>query len=379
MTSSPPAASLSNFEELSHYLVPPGEGVFAVSTGRAQREAASARYLGVEEVKREAWRFAVEKALQARVAMLAIPSDNGAGIVRGAARGPEAIREALGHAPCAEFGDVFSIPHLLDDDMLNGRQIEQCQIALYPNVDPTWRKRFPVSPLSMAGRVAALIHTLAPDLRLFALGGDHSVTWPIIRELAQCYIAADRVAQLGILHFDAHTDLSPIRLGVDYCFATWAYHANLLLGRDQPQGPNQRLLQIGIRASARSQEHWESTQGVRQIWAKEARDLRPVQLANLVVEHFLARGVTDLYVTNDIDATDSHWAAACGTPEADGLEPDAILAILEALRDGPFRIVGGDLVEVAPGLSLDAAASARTVDCARSYALAMLETLQLAP
>ena len=62
-----------------------------------------------------------------------------------------------------------------------------------------------------------------------------------------------KVGVSGLLHFDAHTDLLQERLGIQYCFATWAYHANELLRRDG------RLVQVGIRASGRSQSHWESS------------------------------------------------------------------------------------------------------------------------
>ena len=55
----------------------------------------------------------------------------------------------------------------------------------------------------------------------------------------------------------------PERLGVKYCFATWAYHANDLLGRGG------RLVQVGVRASGQPREHWERTLGVRQFWAAE--------------------------------------------------------------------------------------------------------------
>ena len=47
------------------------------------------------------------------------------------------------------------------------------------------------------------------------------------------------------------------------CFATWAYHANELVGRGG------RLVQVGVRASGARSEHWESTLGVRQFWADE--------------------------------------------------------------------------------------------------------------
>ena len=107
-------------------------------------------------------------------------------------------------------------------------------------------------------------------------------------------------------------------------------------------------------------------------WADEARAQSPAWLANEVVTHLEAHGCHRVYVTNDIDGTDAHWAGACGTPEPNGLSPEAVLAVYDAIRSGPFEVLGADLVEVAPGLSLDPEASARTVATAARYARASL-------
>lgn len=354
-------------DELALYIVPPGQGVYAVTTGKAELAERTARYLGASFDPTGRWREHLERAVLEPVALLAIPSDTGAGIVRGAARGPEAIRDKLGGAPVADLGDVFTVPHLLDDAMLSRTQIEACQDALYASVELGRRRSLPVSPLSTAGRALELLAALNPRQKIMMLGGDHTVTWPVIAHV----IARDpRPEELGILHFDAHTDLSPERLGVAICFATWAYHANRLLGA---QG---RLLQVGIRASGYSRDHWERAEGVRQIWASEALGLGAEGLAGAVVEHFRERGVRRLYVTNDIDGTDSYFAAACGTPEPNGLTPELVVRTLAAVGAAGFDVVGADLVELAPGLSLDRAASERSVATAAEYVRASLELLR---
>ena len=117
-----------------------------------------------------------------------------------------------------------------------------------------------MAPLSIAERAVGELLARNPRLRIFMLGGDHSVAWPVVAALAR------HVREpWAIVHVDAHTDLLPERLGVRLCFATWAYHANELLGRGG------RLVQVGVRASSRSKQHWESTLGVRQFWADEVR------------------------------------------------------------------------------------------------------------
>jgi agmatinase len=203
------------------------------------------------------------------------------------------------------------------------------------------------------------------------LGGDHTVSWPVLAPLLE-----GPTDDLGIVHFDAHTDLLPERLGIRYCFATWAYHANAaLLANASPSAPRERMIQIGIRASGKPRAHWERTLGVRQVWADEARSLDPDALAQLVVEHLRERGVTRIYLTNDIDGTDAHFAAACGTPEPDGLTPEQVCAVISAVGRA-FDVIGADLVELAPGLSLDAKAAARTVQTALEYTYETLTSLQ---
>ena len=149
------------------------------------------------------------------------------------------------------------------------------------------------------------------------LGGDHSVAWPVVAALG----ARTRREPWAIVHLDAHTDLLPERLGVRICFATWAYHANELLGRGG------RLVQIGVRASSRPKQHWESTLGVRQFWADEvARAATPV--IDDVIAHLRALGVERVYLSNDIDATDARRAPSTGAPEADGLAPAFVRALI---------------------------------------------------
>lgn len=364
----PDPGSLSvdeQLDELGWLLRPPGQGIHAVSSGKRELLAKTRAYLGDFDEHRP-WREHLAAVLAAKpaVAMLAIPSDTGAGIVRGAARGPEAIRGALGCAPVPDLGDVFCIPHLLSEDMLAQHQRMRCQDALWPELEVGRRRTLPVSPVGMAERARRLLLALAPDSKLFMIGGDHTVTWPVIAPLLEL----DRVHELGIVHFDAHTDLLPERLGVRICFATWAFHANAALGGGQ------RMIQIGIRASGRDRGHWERELEVRQIWAHEALELGAERLAAGVIEHLRARGVRRVYVSNDIDGTDAHWAAACGTPEPGGLTPAMVVAVIQAVGR-EFELVGADVVELAPGLSLDREASERSVATAALYTRETLAAL----
>ncbi|EDM79261.1 Arginase/agmatinase/formiminoglutamase [Plesiocystis pacifica SIR-1] len=360
-------------DELSRYLRPPGQGIHAVSTGRAELARQTAAYLGPSWNPEEPWRAHLARALDSLgaestpVAMWAIPSDTGAGIVRGAARGPEAIRAGLGQAPVVDLGDVFSIPQLLDEAMLAESQRHRCQDALWPDLPEARRRQLMVSPMGMAARARALLLEAVPGLRLMTLGGDHTVSGPVLAPLLEAESAESRL-DLGIVHFDAHTDLLPSRLGIDLCFATWAYHANVALGGGE------RMIQLGIRASGRGRSHWEADLDVRQLWGDECEGVPGGELAARVVEHLRARGVTRVYLSNDIDGTDAHWAAACGTPEPGGLRPEQVEAVIRGVG-ASFDVIGADLVELAPGLSLDVEASRRSVETAVRYTRESLAAL----
>jgi agmatinase len=167
-----------------------------------------------------------------------------------------------------------------------------------------------------------------------------------------------------IVQPDAHTDLLAERLGVRMCFATWTYHANDLVGR------NKRVIQVGVRASGKPKEHWESSLGVRQFWADEiASD--PEGALDAVLSAVRATGLP-VYLSNDIDGTDDSIADACGTPEPGGLSADWLLTLIERLgREA--GVAGADVMEVAPLLGADG--GRETLRVAARYARASLNAL----
>jgi agmatinase len=359
-------------EELALLLRPAGGGIFTVSTGRAEQEDLQRRLYDAADVQSvdRRWREALASVTTARVAILGIPSDTGAGLVRGASFGPQGIRQSVltlcadwsgmsRDAGLVDVGDVFVIPHLLHDQMLNEAQIRACRAALYPGVEADQAAQLPVSPLSIAERVVEILLALNPQLRIFMLGGDHSVTWPVVAALAR------HVREpWAIVHPDAHTDLLPERLGVKYCFATWAYHANQALGRGG------RLVQVGIRASGRPRAHWEETLGVRQFWASEIAERGGDAVIAEVIAHLRAIAVRRVYISNDIDATDAGLAPSTGAPAGDGLSVDFVRSLIARVGEA-FPLLGGDIVEVAPPIG-SPADSKRTTEVAACY---MLETL----
>jgi arginase family enzyme len=361
-------------DELAQLLRPAGAGVHTVSTGRVAQERLSARLYGASQPVdvAKAWRHHLERLPEAKVVILAIPSDCGAGLVRGAAFGPQALRLGLletapdllkvGWPDVLDIGDVAVIPHLLHDEMVSDAQKAASRAALYPGLDPGAAADLPVAPLSIAERALERVFDLNPRAKLLILGGDHSVAWPVVAALKR-----RRAPDLGIVQPDAHTDLLPERLGVRFCFATWAFHANDLVGRAG------RLVQVGVRASGRTQAHWEETLGVKQYWAAEVATRGGAAVIDEIVAHLRARAVKEIYLSNDIDATDLTFAPSTGAAEPNGLHPQFLLD-LTARLGREFDLVAADLMEVAPpvGSAFD---SEKTVAVGVSYLTAALVAL----
>jgi arginase family enzyme len=361
-------------ELLPLLLRPAGGGVHLVSSGREEQLALQRRLYaaGSEGEVESRWRRDLEAARTAPAVLLGIPSDVGGGLQRGANLAPAAIRARLledhgarlGRARAAglvDLGDVFCIPQLLEDEMLSDAQLLAARRALYPTLDEEARRELPVSPLSLAERALSLLLAENPRVKVVALGGDHSTALPVVRALARVRPG------MGIVQLDAHTDLLRERLGVLHCFGTWAYHANELLGRDG------RLVQVGVRASARDRSHWESTLGVRQLWAAEVRRDPPAAL-DAVVAQLRDAGVSTVYLSNDIDGTDPAFADATGTPEPGGLDPDWVSALVRRLG-AEIGLCGGDVMEVAPQVARSPEGGARTVATAAKY---LIETIEAA-
>ena len=360
--SSSAGSPLSPLEELALLLRPAGGGLYLVSTGRAEQEALQQRLYGARDQDEVAARFteSLAKIAAAKVIVLGIPSDVGAGFRRGANLGPQAIRTAyLEERPSwpegvIDIGDVFVVPQLLHDEMLSEAQKERTRRALYPDVPEAERAKLPVSPLSIAERALDLVFAMNASIAPIVLGGDHSTAWPVVSALSRA-----RKDRWGIVQPDAHTDLLAERLGITYCFATWSYHANELFGRDG------RLVQVGTRASRHDRGHWEGSLGVRQLWAEECRR-DPEGAIAAIVDHLRARNVTGIYFSNDIDGTDEAHADATGTPEPGGLDPEFLVALIRRLGE-TVGILGGDVMEVAPPLRDKPDSTERTVKLAVRY------------
>jgi agmatinase len=227
----------------------------------------------------------------------------------GARFGPRAIRQAS-HMLCDGVHPLFDVSPdgLLADagDLpLPNTSLDGMRAAMPPLVDALIRK-----------------HHMA------WIGGDHSITLPLLR----CY-KRWLGRPLAVIHFDAHCDTWSDHFGEPSGHGTWVYEA-----MSEGLVINECFMQLGIR-SAGLRFDARSLRGL-----ENAEQLAPV-LATMR-ERLAKHGHPPLYLSLDIDALDPAFAPGTGTPEPGGLTTNQVFTVLEELAGLPF--VGMDCVEVAP-------------------------------
>jgi agmatinase len=329
-------------ERILQYLTMPGNGIFTVNTGKDKKEKLYQIMFQTKDEKKvnDSWKASLDQfPLSPPVTILGVPSDNGGGILRGASWGPLYLRETLyssgEEVPAFDIGDIRVIPHLLHDKYLNEETIKKCRNSLYQDA----LSLLPVSPLSMVENFCELHHQIFPHKKIFAMGGDHSVSFPLVKEFIKA--KKNQGKKIAIIHFDAHTDLLKERLGIDLCFGSWAGKITELM-----EDPS-LLIQLGIRSSGKSKEYWEKEFGVKQYWADEFKHRSVEDITNEIISHLKKKQVDELYVSFDVDCLDEQYIGATGTPEKDGLSPHEPMLMLQLLFEA-FPITGSDLMEVAP-------------------------------
>lgn len=168
------------------------------------------------------------------------------------------------------------------------------------------------------------------------LGGDHSITLPLLRA------AHARYGPVGLLHFDAHCDTWQDHFGEPSGHGTWTYEA-IQEGLVSPA----HTVQIGLRsAGERAAREYVQDQGGLIYTARDLRGCDGHGLAPVAQAIRARMGQRPCYLTLDIDCLDPAFAPGTGTPEPGGLSSSQVLSLLEELA--PLNWVGMDCVEVAP-------------------------------
>jgi agmatinase len=173
---------------------------------------------------------------------------------------------------------------------------------------------------------------------LITLGGDHTVTLPILRALSQKH------GKIGLIHFDAHVDTWPDNYsGSPYGHGNPFYHA-IVEGLIDPE----KMVQIGIRSPVKKSVYdWTQNKGVY-IWtAEEIHKMgTDVELVGDNIVQIMTESPIPVYLTMDIDCLDPAFAPGTGTPEFGGLNPWQVQTILRRLIG--LNFIGMDVVEVSP-------------------------------
>lgn len=222
--------------------------------------------------------------------------------------------------------------------------------AIHPHFDLSPEGRLgdagdlPLPNTSLAAMREAMVPQVEKLIRahhMAWLGGDHSITLPLLRAYRQWL-----GQPLAVIHFDAHCDTWEDHFGEPSGHGTWVYEAS-----QEGLVINECFTQLGIRsAGVREARDYVRDQGGQIFTARDLRGLEsPAQLApvlNAIRNRLAQHGHPPVYLSLDIDCLDPAFAPGTGTPEPGGLSTNQVLSVLEELADLPF--VGMDCVEVAP-------------------------------
>ena len=197
----------------------------------------------------------------------------------------------------------------------------------------------PVSPFNLHEAIAA-IETFYRGVadkgaKTVSMGGDHTVTLPILRALKRSH------GKMALVHVDAHADVNDTMFGERVAHGT-------IFRRALEEGlvDGEKMFQIGLRATGYSAEDfdWSRKQGVRVIPAEECwyKSLAPLmdEIRDTIGDKL------PVYLSFDIDGLDPSVAPGTGTPEPAGLTASQGLEIIRGLFG--TNLIGADLVEVSP-------------------------------
>ena len=239
----------------------------------------------------------------------------------GARFGPNAIRQAS-HMLCGDEHPLFNTTPVnstvdVGNLLLPNTSLEAMRAALTPQAT-----------------------TLIAQHEMVWLGGDHSITLPLLRAYRAHY-----GKPLACIHFDAHCDTWTSHFGESSGHGTWVYEA---ITEDLVDA--KAFVQIGIRSSGeRAAREFVTNQGGSIYTARELRGKDGNALNNVIDEvrsRMAKAGNPPLYLTFDIDALDPAFAPGTGTPEVGGLTTSQAMTLLEAWHD--LNWVGMDCTEVSP-------------------------------
>ena len=243
------------------------------------------------------------------IAVSGIPYDAATSFRPGARFGPKAIREAS-----VQLAELLAFPDGIDPfKMLAVSDYGDCELdyGFHGNI---------VSEIENHAKTI-----LDAGVEMLTFGGDHFVTYPLLRA------HAEKHGPIALVHFDAHTDTWPDEDGrLDHgTMFSRAIKENLI--------DTEHSIQIGIRT------HNSNTKGVKILDAPWVHENGVKEVIAKIIETVKDRPA---YLTFDIDGLDPAYAPGTGTPVAGGLTSAQALGIIRGLES--INFIGADVVEVAP-------------------------------
>jgi guanidinopropionase len=251
------------------------------------------------------------------IGIVGVPFDGGVTSRPGARHGPREVRNSSTMVRMINQATGIA-PH------------ELCRVA---DIGDAWVP----SPFELTGSHNSIqqafgrIH--ARGIMPLAVGGDHSISLPILRA-----IAAD--GPVGMIHIDAHCDT-----GDDYMGSRFHHGAPFSRAVEEGLLDANRTVQIGIRGSINDRDLWKFSHdsGMRVVYMEE--------FYRLGVDKVLAEarnivGTGPVYISFDIDSLDPAYAPGTGTPEIGGLTTLEAQLLIRGCQG--LNLIGADLVEVSP-------------------------------
>ena len=251
------------------------------------------------------------------IALIGVPFDGATENRPGPRHGPREVRNMSSFTRCVHHVTrvnpyaLCNIADLGDVNFTNPFDLQRC----FADITDFYRR------ICAAGAVPLTV------------GGDHSISLPILRA-----VAAGR--PVGMVHIDAHTDMSDHEFGHKFTHGT-PFRRAVEEGLLDPK----RTIQIGIRGAQNSEESWRGSEdaGIRVMYIEEVDTLG---IEATIDEARRVAGQGPAYISFDIDGLDPAFAPGTGTPEIGGLTPLQAQLLIRGLAG--LNLIGGDLVEISP-------------------------------
>ncbi|HVW69345.1 MAG TPA: agmatinase [Steroidobacteraceae bacterium] len=248
------------------------------------------------------------------IAVVGVPMDLGVSNRSGARFGPRAVR---GIERIGPYHPTF-------------RNVPQSLLRAADVGDVPFRSRYSLEQ-SLDDIEQYYDNLRAQGIRPLSVGGDHSITYPILKALG-------KDAPLGLIHIDAHCDTMGVYDGSKFHHGG-PFRLAVLDGVLDPE----RTIQIGIRGASNMFWEFSHVSGMTVIYID---DFVRMGLPAVIEKARAVVGDEPVYISIDIDGFDPAYAPGTGTPEVGGIVPREGLALLRGLRG--LDIAGADVVEVAP-------------------------------